>query len=291
VPRSSASLPNARTWFKTCEMDLVRWKVLDPSCYEQSRMNRISRNIAYLILMIVAVQCGSREKVQTGVVFLPPELSDPYLQSFRNKNIKYITSERLGRLKDPYPDTIDFDRRGNIVRIKRYGEEEKRAYDANDFLVRRWQRSDVTVQYIARYSIHGDTLVQSWRELNSRDWDLRGDTITRPHKVKSFVFDRNGRLIHEFIDGSGPMIYIYSKNKLVRKEIEQRRNDENEFSVERTAEFDYDDLGEIKTVKSRLLDGQDSEYLFYFSKGLLDSCQYRVYQSLEQRYKYQYVYY
>jgi hypothetical protein len=76
--------------------------------------------------------------------------------------------------------------------------------------------------------------------------------------------------MHEFIDGSGPLIHIYSKNKLVRKEIEQRRNDEDEFHVERAAEFDYDDHGEIKQTKSRLLNGRE-EYLYYFSTGLLDS--------------------
>ena len=254
-------------------------------------MNRISKNIAYIILTIVALQCGRKEQVQSGVTISPPEFSNPYLQSFRNKNIKHIISERLGPTKDPYPDTIDFDRRGNIVRIKRSGEEEKRAYDANDFLVRRWQTSDVTVQYIARYSVHGDTLVQSWRKLNSRDWHLQGDTTTRPHEINYFVFDRAGRIIQEFIDGSGPLTYVYSKNKLVQKEIEQRRNDEDDFKLVIAAEFDYDDFGNIMTVKSRLLDGQESEYVYYYSKALLDSGHFYVYRSLEERYRYKYIYY
>jgi hypothetical protein len=254
-------------------------------------MTRVLKNIALAILVLVIVQCGSKDNLKSPVTISPPELSDPYLQSFRNKNIKYIIFERLGRVKDPYPDTIELDHRGNIVRIHRSGEEEKREYDGNDFLIRRWLRSDVTVQYLARYSIHGDTLVQSWREFKSGDWDLRYDTTTRPHDINYFIFGLNGRVTHEFIDGSGPMIYIYSKNKLIRKEIEQRRNDEDEFSLEKAAEFEYDDLEEIKTVKSRLLDGQDSEYRFYFSTGLLDSCQYRAYQTLEERYKCRYVYY
>lgn len=240
--------------------------------------------------MIVAVQC-SGEKAQNGVLILPPEFSDPYFQSFRNKKIKHIISERLDRVRIPHNDTIDFDRRGNVVRIKRYGEEEKRAYDTNDFLVRRWQRSDIAVQYIARYFIHRDTLVQSWRELNSSDWDLQGDTTTTTHDVNSFVFDRNGRIAYEFLDGSGPMIYIYSKNKLVRKEIEQRRNDQDEFNIERAAEFVYDARGDIKTIISRMLDGQDSQHNFYFSNGLLDSSHYLRSKSIEERYRYRYVYY
>ena len=256
-------------------------------------MSRILRNICLLILTLIGVQCGSKEKVQTGVANLPPEFNDPYLQSFRNKNIRYAISERLSLTRDPYPDTIDFDQRGNIVRIRRYGGEEKRAYDSNDFLVRRWERSDVTMQYIARYSVHGDTLIQSWRELNSHDWELRGDTTSEPHEVNYFVFDQNGRVIQEFNDGFGPMNYVYSDGKLVRKEIEMRQNNDDNFHLERTTEVTYDSNGEIQKLKLSQLNSRDPERLFYFSKGLLDSCtvtSVREEGSRRVRYRYRYIY-
>lgn len=227
----------------------------------------------------------------------PPELSDPYLQSFRNKKIKYVISERL-EVKDFYPDTIEFDRQGNIVRIRHtriWGDEERRAYDSSGFLVRRWLRSDVVLQYIARYSIKGDTLVQSWRELKSHDWDLSGDTTSMPREVDHYIFDQKGKLIHgSDEDHGGPIIHIYSNNKLVRKEIEVRINDEDEFHKETTAEYEYDVNGEIQKIKLfNTLYG--SQQVFYFSSGLIDSChitttRYDDRPRLE-RFGYRYVYY
>ncbi|MGC3945589.1 MAG: hypothetical protein QM762_13900 [Chryseolinea sp.] len=190
---------------------------------------------------------------------MPPELSDPYLESFRDKGIKYVISEKLGRATDPFPDTIQLDRLGNVQRIRRYGEEERRAYNDSNFLVRRWLRSDVTVQYDIRYSMLGDTLVQSWRELNSRNWDSHQDTSGRQRDVNLFVFDPAGRIAHEFTDGVGPVDYIYDKNILVRKETLIRRNNEEDFHMETVADFKYDDLGKIKFIRDRKLNGSDSE--------------------------------
>ena len=223
---------------------------------------------------------------------MPPEFSDPYLQSFRNKNIKYVISERL-EAKDLYPDTIELDQQGNIVRIRRWGEEERRTYDSNGILLRWWLRSDITLHYIAKYSVHGDTLVQLWRKLNSHVWDLGSDTTTRPYEVNFFVLDKSGRITQSSRDGFGPTIYIYSKNKLVRKEIEIKRNNEDEFHWEKTAEYAYDDNQEIKTMKIILHDGREED-IFYFSAGLIDSCKitsYKDYGTFQARYKYRYVYY
>lgn len=93
----------------------------------------MSKCVALVVLMVVVAQCTVKDKRSNQVTILPPELSDPYLQSFRNKNIRFIVFERIGEI-DPRPDTIELDVHGNVVSITGPYEREKRAYDARDFL-------------------------------------------------------------------------------------------------------------------------------------------------------------
>jgi hypothetical protein len=165
-------------------------------------------------------------------------------------------------------------------------------YDVNGFLIRRLVRSDFAVQSIAQYSVRGDTLVQSWRELKSHDWKLRGDTSTVGRlEVNLFVFNKEGKITHEFSDRHGLVIYIYSKGKLVSKEIEIRRNNEEKFHVEKIAEFKYDKGGQIAQIN---FNSVNREKHFFFSAGLLDSCHVAGHHGSEswiERYKCRYVYY
>ncbi|MFD0998576.1 hypothetical protein ACFQ21_04630 [Ohtaekwangia kribbensis] len=251
----------------------------------------MSKCVALVVLMVVVAQCTVKDKRSNQVTILPPELSDPYLQSFRNKNIRFIVFERIGEI-DPRPDTIELDVHGNVVSITGPYEREKRAYDARDFLVKRMMFSDFSVQYIARYSVRGDTLIQTMRECNSRDWNLHGDTTTRPYKVNFFVLDSEGKVTQEFDDGFGPLMYIYSESKLVRKEIEVSLNSDDEYHWETTAEYNYYENGEIKDIKE--FDRLKKEFLFFFSKGLLDSSRVTRYiqdMASHNRYKYRYIYY
>lgn len=110
----------------------------------------MSKNVALVILMIIVTQCTTKDRARTQVIILPPEMSDPYLQSFRNKNIKFIVLDRIGE-RNPRPDTIELDGWGNVIAITGPYEREKRAYDTNGFLVKRRISSDFSVQYIARY--------------------------------------------------------------------------------------------------------------------------------------------
>jgi hypothetical protein len=254
-------------------------------------MNQIFRNIASAVLLVMVVQCTLKQPDSGEVKILPPEFSDPYLECFRDKNIRLIVFERMGEI-DPRPDTIELDVKGNIVNITGPYERERRAYDSNGFLVKRRIFSDFSVQYIARYLVRGDTLIQAWRECNSRDWNLRGDTTTRPYKVNFFVLDSHGRVTQEFDDGFGPLMYIYSQGKLMHKEIEVSRNNDGEFHWEIIAEYSYYENGEIKSVKAK--EGYHRDHLFYFSKGFLDSSRVTWHTrggSFQDRYKYRYVYY
>jgi len=250
---------------------------------------------ALIVLIIVGIQCGRRDDTRSEAIVLAPELSDPYFQSFRNKNIKYALLEQIG--PRDWRDTLEFDRRGNVVRIRRYGEEEKRTYDEKDFLVRRRVMSDIAQHYIARYSIHGDTLVQIWRELKTLDWDLRdGDTATIwPNIVNFFIFDQNGKVIEEYGESQDASTYVYSKNTLTHKEIEIRRGYEDEFHVERIAEYSYDSKDKIKKIRLHSLHPpEEEEQLIYFSGGVPDSCRVtwkRKTELRQERYKYRYVYY
>lgn len=251
----------------------------------------MSKCVALVILTVFIAQCTVKDRSSDQVTILPPELSDPYLQSFRNKNIRFIVFERIGEVNSR-PDTIELDSRGNIISITGPYEREKRAYDSNGFLVKRWIFSDFSVLYIARYTVRGDTLIQTLRECNSRDWNLQGDTTTRLHKVNFFLLDSEGRVTQEFDDGFGPLMYIYSQGKLVRKEMEVSRNNDNEFHWETSAEYNYYENGEIKDIRE--FDRPKKEFLFFFSEGLLDSSRVTRYiQDItsHNRYKYRYVYY
>lgn len=256
-----------------------------------AKMKGMVKGLALIVLLVVIIQCTTNDKHNAGRVVFPPEFSDPYLQSFRNKNIKFIVFERIGEI-NPRPDTIELDRKGNVVNITGPYEREKRAYDANGFLVKRRIFSDFSVQYIARYSVRGDTLIQTMRECNSRDWNLQGDTTTRPHKVNFFVIDNDGRVIQEFNDRFGLLMYIYSQGKLVRNENEISLNNTDEFRWETTAKYSYYDNGEIKDV--RVQEGYHRDHIFYFSKGFVDSSLVTWHtrgESFSDRYKYRYVFY
>ncbi|MGC3945588.1 MAG: hypothetical protein QM762_13895 [Chryseolinea sp.] len=245
-------------------------------------------NAFLLVLVIAVLSCNNKQTAANRRTIYPPEFSDPYLEAFRGKNIKFIVSE------PPLSDTIEFDRRGNLVRIKKYGQEEKRAYDSNNFLIRRWIRSDFTKQYTVRYSNHGDTLIQIWRELNSNDWILRNDTTSFPHEVDHFVFDKSGRIIQEFDDGFGPVRYVYSHGKLSRKEAEVRRNNEDEVHLEVIADYAYSTNGQLQRFTLQELDSRDVERRFFFLNGLLDSSSVTSVKGdgiRLQQYRHRYVYY
>ena len=82
------------------------------------------------VLVIFLFGCASHE---SDSVIRPPEWSDPYLQAFRGKNIRYAIVENKGG--DTRPDTIEFDREGNIITTKRFWSHNRFFYDSAGFKV------------------------------------------------------------------------------------------------------------------------------------------------------------
>jgi hypothetical protein len=242
------------------------------------------------LAFILGMQCTSSDRARQNANIRPPEMNNPYFQSFRNRGIKYILFEHMPATSAS-PDTIELDQFGNVIKITGPYERENRDYDRNGYLVRRLVRSDFTVHCLARYSAHGDTLIQSWREFESRDWDLRGDTTTKQREVNFFIFDERGRIILESKDGFGPLNYVYSGDKLLSKEVEIKRENDDQFHTIKVAEFTYDAAGDL--TKIRYADGEQREDIFYYSHGILDSCEQirkGFMGALRDRYRCRYIY-
>lgn len=161
-----------------------------------------------VICLVALLSCSDKRSI------FPIEFNDPYLNSFRGKNIKYVIMERQDRQSSP--DTIELDNAGNIIRIKSWWSTELRSYDSIGFLQRLRHRSDITLNYILRYSLKGDTLQQTWREINSPEWNLDSDTSSTTHHVLFFICDGKGRIATE-IDGESLIKYIYVDDLLVKK--------------------------------------------------------------------------
>ena len=211
---------------------------------------------------------------------LPIEFNDPYLNAFRGKNIKYVILERQDR--QSIPDTIELDKAGNIIRIMSWWSKELRSYDSQGFLQRVRQQSDITLNYVLRYSLKGDTLQQTWREINSPDWNLNTDTVSNRDHVILFIYDSKGRIDTEIEYGGSSIKYVYVGDLLVKK----ARPTRYPLKFFHGWQYDYDNNSVLKRIV-RTFESQEQE-ITTFSGGLPDSG-----NSVESggKYKYRYVYY
>src|SRR5687767_9983188 len=106
------------------------------------------------ICSVVAIFLFGCTKSERSSVVRPPEWSDPYLQAFRGKNIRYAIIENKGG--DTRPDTIECDHEGNIIRIKEFWSHKRFYYDSAGFKVIETQSNGTyKIQYVTR----GDTLI------------------------------------------------------------------------------------------------------------------------------------
>jgi hypothetical protein len=211
---------------------------------------------------------------------LPPEYSDPYLNSFRNKNIHYIVIYDKGG--DTRTDTIELDRKGDIIKTKRFWRTERRAYDSAGFCIRLWQNSDITGNYHLKHSIKEDTLIQWRREYNSDEWAPMTDTSTHAfvyHGTEKFVFDESGRVTFEYWDQPDEMTmnqgrddemirYVYSKDKLIERELYTFQNSKYELSNHGVWRYSYDKKSELSKIET--VWGFRYE-TYWLSNGLIDS--------------------
>jgi hypothetical protein len=212
---------------------------------------------------------------------LPIEFSDPYLNSFRGKDIKYVILERQDWHSNP--DTIELDRVGNIVRIESGASTVRQSYDSLGFLRRKLERSDISSHYLIRYSLKGDTLLQIWREINSSNWNLGTDTSSRWHHVVIFEYDSKGKIATEINGGSDVIKYVYEDDLLVKKEAFTSIYP-MVYSHAWLYEYDNDSVLKRIIVQWPKERGQD---VVFFSGGLPDST-----SSLKSgQYKYRYVHY
>lgn len=216
--------------------------------------------------------------------FLPVEYSDPYFESFRGKAIKYVIVQNVETGLNAIPDTIELDQSGNIIRINSPYFTEKRSYSANNFLERRWHRSDVTANYIVRYSAKRDTLVQCWRTVSPTDWQMGRDTVSSILWKVFLRYNKEGRVIEEHDARLNHLSkYIYQSGKLIRKDVYNLHP--NGYS--HSWVYDYDERDRLQRI-TQLADQKELE-VFYYSSGLLDSSITRL-RGSERVLRYSYIY-
>lgn len=212
------------------------------------------------------------------------ERSDPYLEAFRNKNIRYAVVETDSDFR---PDTISFDKLGNVVRIWNPFYREKRGYDSEGFLVRLWHYNDFTTSLVANYSWSGDTVNQSWRAVVPTAWELTQDTSSVRYGTPiRFIVNKAGKILEEKNPSLNEMIkYIYVDNKLARKEgymVHPRGRT-------KTWIYDYDSSGNIARIS--FFRGDHESEVHYYTKGLLDSTIVKDPEPYKSIKKFKYIYY
>jgi hypothetical protein len=199
--------------------------------------------------------------------------SDPYLDSFRRRGMRYMIC--FDADDSLVSDTITFDKEGNIIELKSFGLNERRSYDSLYFVKHILRINDTPSNHFINYFFNNKgQLVQEWREVNHLDWSLEESQTDKVSRVILFELDGNGRITQE-IDTTGNelALLIYDKNEtLSRKDI---------FSITpkrllRSWDYSYDvGTDKLKTIS---LNGNGSNILtHYYSKiGLLDSTAYFV---------------
>lgn len=222
---------------------------------------------------LAVVNCNDRQPI------LPIEFNDPYLNSFRGKNIKYVIQQNEDQ--HLYPDTIELDKAGNIIRIKSWFVTELLSYDSIGFLQRKLHVSDIVLNYVIKYSPKGDTLQQTWREINSSDWNLGMDTSSIRHHVVLYIYNSKGRIESEQVYGRNLIKYSYDDDLLVKKDAYTSIHP-MEFS--NIYQYEYDTNSVLKRIV-RTYSSQEKEITIFFD-GLPYSR-----TTEEGEYKYQYVYY
>jgi hypothetical protein len=250
--------------------------------------------ILVVFVATLSVGCGTTDTRSSSDMFLPPpEDSDPFLKSLRGKGIHFVILYQLDG-RDQRNDTIQLDPDGRIIKITGPFDRERREYDSAGFLTRRWVSSDYTIHFSLRYSIRSDSLVEIWREYNSADWHLRGDTTTSFYRSNLYVYDRMQRVIKGPDEGWRQVDYVYIDDRLTLKKAEVQRTGE-ERHVEVAAKYTYHNDGEIAKIEITSIDRPGKRNIIYFSNGLPDSCRF-IYTSnhgwsSETRYRYRYVFY
>jgi hypothetical protein len=208
----------------------------------------------------------------------PPERIDPYLESLRNKDIRFILG--ISTINVGKVDTIELDREGKIVRLDKLGGSERRSYDACGFLVKRCKFSDFVASYTAKYTIANDTLIRTWGEFADGDCDaVKGDALELSTTI--FILDEKGQIMEEIDRGTGRKhSYRYENGCL----IQRVDGDSGDF-------YDYDH--DRKLIKyTRKFHGKIIEE-YNFQDGIIESSS--IYNfpdgSLIQQNKYRYLYY
>lgn len=247
-------------------------------------MSRLTLFFSYAAVILCLLACENK-KIQ-----LQPR-QDPYLDAFRNRNIKYmltyLTTSDSSDFEAVSNDTTTFDRQGNFLFRKAFMHHERRQYDSLNFLTRMLvitdgPRQNYTINY---YFDSNSNLVQEWFDHKyTLEWSLpKSDTGALVNTIK-YELDDKGRVIKE-IGSTGKVysIYLYdTQNKL--SEIKSFKVAGDEPLSKST--YTYDEKGLLKKIVFASGENVERE-AFYYTDGLLDSAR----DSRGFRRRYEYIYY
>ncbi|HEY9005060.1 MAG TPA: hypothetical protein VIM75_02955 [Ohtaekwangia sp.] len=234
----------------------------------------MSKNILILLIGLIA-GCVSRDNRSLSYY------QDPFLDSFRDKGIKYILSYDPDDSLDV--DSATLDSSGNIVRLRSFGLKERRSYDSLHFIKRVLQINDIPSNHFMRYYFDKDGfLVQEWNHIQHLRWSFNEADIDTVTRVIKFEIDKTGLIVNEIDKGANEYTqFVYNDDKnLVAKEVysivPKRLRYKWLFLYEKSHKLKRIDLDE----------GGRSVLSHYYTDGLLDSSVDNQNGSYTTKYKY-----
>jgi len=244
----------------------------------ENRCGLMSKNILILLIGLTAgcVSCNNRRLSY---------YQDPFLDSFRDKGIKYILSYDPDDSLDV--DSAALDSSGNIVRLRSFGLKERRSYDSLHFIKRVLQINDIPSNHWMRYYFDKDgLLVQEWNHIGHLEWSFNKSDIDTVTRLVKFEIDKTGVILSEIDSAANERaVFVYDKDEtLIAKQIYSIAPKE----LQANWQFIYDkDNNWLKRID---LNGSRRTMLSHFyTNGLLDSSVY--YHDRGPTIKYRYIYY
>jgi len=176
----------------------------------------------YLVVLVSVLILSSCRRDQAQVARYD---WDPYLESFKGKNIRYLVSthyaDSLGVRVDSLIDSIEFNKAGYMIGKKMLGREILMAYDSLGRLNHILTEGETYSNISYAYEFQDSVMVRYGFEIKHLDWIFdKMDVDSSTQSVMRYRFNSNGQ-IEEQRDQTGEMVvrFSYDGKKLMKREF------------------------------------------------------------------------
>lgn len=239
-------------------------------------MIKISVYTSFCVTVLLLLGCsGNPSRKEDGLFLIK---TDPFMESFKGKSIKMVTSSEA---QSSVIDTLDFDPDGRVMSERKLYSISRYGFDSVGNQTRSLTLNDIPSNYMIDYEKKGNVVLQNWYLLDHLNWELEEQVLGVADRVVKFLFDDSQKLQEEINLSIGEVTkYEYIGSNISVKEVYPEGA--NKPSLKWT--YHYGEKGFLEKAECTR-EGELIKEHFFGNDGLVDSTRMNGYTLL---YSYQY---